>query len=116
MLLDVLADRLLTIADRRCCCGEPDRMALAVDGGAAPQPGPASASSSRGSPGSPRTPTRPRDRGDADPYAATNNAQQLLRALYLQLALGPQPPADRADLILVTVDALRATNPFTLAR
>ena len=54
--------------------------------------------------------------GVDDPYASTNNAQQLLRSLYLQLAFGPRPPADRADLVLVTVDALRATNPFTLAR
>ncbi len=53
-------------------------------------------------------------RGDGDPYATTTNAQQLLRALYLQLALAPRPPAERADLILITVESLRATNPFTL--
>ena len=55
-------------------------------------------------------------RGDRDPYRSTTNAQQLLRSLYLQLAVGRHPPADRADLILVTVDALRASNPFSLAR
>ena len=69
---------------------------------------------SRGSAGSPGWPRPTRSAAIVDPYAATNNSQQLLRALYLQLALAADPPADRADLILVTVDALRATNPFTL--
>jgi len=51
---------------------------------------------------------------ERDPYASTTNPQALLRAVYLQLAFGARPPADRTDLMLVTVDALRRTNPFTL--
>ncbi|MGZ5400211.1 MAG: DUF2785 domain-containing protein [Nocardioides sp.] len=112
VLLDVLADRLLTIDDA-LLCGEPDRMAQAV------------MSVLRRD----LVPTRVvepwiariaahadpvRDRSVEDPYAGTNNAQQLLRSLYLQLAIAPQPPADRADLVLATVDALRATNPSSL--
>ena len=46
-----------------------------------------------------------------DPFLVRGNAQAFLRALYLQLALGAQPPPVRADLLLVVVDALRATNP-----
>jgi hypothetical protein len=34
-----------------------------------------------------------------------------LRALYLQLGLGPNPPEVRSDLLLVVVDVLRETNP-----
>ncbi len=112
VLLDVLADRL-TISDTALLCGEPDRMAQAVlevlRRDLVPlrvvEPWIRRVARLAG--------TDP-IRGDVDPYAATNNAQQLLRALYLQLALGAKAPADRADLILVTVEALRATNPFTL--
>ncbi|MFT4288244.1 DUF2785 domain-containing protein [Nocardioides sp.] len=39
------------------------------------------------------------------------NVQSFLRSLYLQLALAPQPPEVRADLILEVIDGLRATNP-----
>ncbi|WP_306457647.1 DUF2785 domain-containing protein [Nocardioides lianchengensis] len=52
---------------------------------------------------------------DRDPHLVGGNAEAFLRALYLQLALGPRPPAVRADLLLVVVDALRATNPHYLA-
>jgi len=44
--------------------------------------------------------------------AATLNV--LRRNLYLQLALAPNPPAVRSDLLLVLVDALRRTNPYYL--
>lgn len=46
-----------------------------------------------------------------DPHLDGGNAEAFLRALYLQLALGPRPPSVRADLLLVLVDALRGTNP-----
>jgi hypothetical protein len=42
---------------------------------------------------------------------ALDNAEAFLRALYLQLALGPQPPNVRADLLLTLVDVLRRRNP-----
>jgi len=114
VLLDVLADRLLTI-DVPLLCGEPDRIAHAVmsilrrdlvpTGVVEPW---ITRIANHASPFG--------DRSVEDPYALTNNAQQLLRSLYLQLAIAPQPPADRADLVLTTVDALRATNPLSLVR
>ena len=42
------------------------------------------------------------------------NAQAFLRALHLQVALGPRPPEVRPDLLLVLVSALKATNPDLL--
>jgi len=114
VLLDVLADRLLTI-DLPLLCGEPDRMAHAVMSivrrnvvpSRVVEPWIARIAAH----------ANPSDhRAVDDPYAPTNNAQQVLRSLYLQLAIAPQPPTDRADLILVTVDALRVTNPFSLVR
>lgn len=114
VLLDVMADRLLTI-DVPLLCGEPDRMALAVMAILRRNVVPAtvvepwiSRIAAHANPFD--------NRAIDDPYAPTNNAQQLLRSLYLLLAIGPQPPTDRADLVLVTVDALRASNPFSLAR
>lgn len=112
VLLDVLADRL-TLTDTTLLCGEPDRMAHAVMEVLRRHLVPMSVVE----PWVRRVARQGATdavRGAGDPYAATNNAQQLLRALYLQLALAPDPPAERADLILVTVEALRATNPVTL--
>ena len=114
VLLDVLADRILE-SDAPLDSGEPDRVASAVMAvlrrNLVPvkvvEPWVARLAAS----GNPSV-----LRGDRNPYLATNNAQQLLRSLYLQLAVAPGPPADKADLVLATVDALRATNPFTLAR
>ena len=48
---------------------------------------------------------------DRDPHLAGGNAEAFLRALYLQLSLGPRPPEIRSDLLLVMVDALRTSNP-----
>ncbi len=53
--------------------------------------------------------------GPADPYLAAGNLQAFLRALHLQLVLAPEPPAVRSDLLLLLVEALRHTNPCTLA-
>ena len=114
VLLDVLADRLLTL-DEPLLCGEPDRVAHAVLSVLRRNLVPTSVVepwiariAAHASPSG--------NRSDGDPYAPTHNAQQLLRSLHLQLALAPQPPADRADLLLATVDALRATNSFSLVR
>lgn len=112
VLLDVLADRL-ALSDTPLLCGEPDRMAHAVMEVLRRDLVPLSVVE----PWLRRVARQGATdaiRGDVDPYAATNNAQQLLRAVYLQLALSTRPPAERADLILVTVEALRTTNPFTL--
>lgn len=48
---------------------------------------------------------------DRDPFLAGGNAEAFLRALHLQLALGPRPPEVRSDLLLAVVAVLRATNP-----
>ena len=40
----------------------------------------------------------------------TGNVQSYLRALHLQLALAPRPPACRADLLLVLIGHLRTAN------
>lgn len=47
----------------------------------------------------------------AVPAPDAGNAEAFLRALYLQLALGPNPPEVRADLLLTLVDVLRRRNP-----
>jgi hypothetical protein len=47
----------------------------------------------------------------AVPAPDAGNAEAYLRALYLQLALGPNPPEVRADLLLTLVDVLRRRNP-----
>jgi Protein of unknown function (DUF2785) len=113
VLLDVLADRLLLPTSTLLTSGEPDRMAMAtlrilrrdlvplsvVEPWVARIAGAAGTMSSS---------------GDRDPYLASGNAEAFLRAVYLQLALGPQPPAIRSDLLLVLVDVLRMTNPHSL--
>ena len=83
------------------------------DEGAAPQRARRCGSSSRGSPGSSPAP-RPASYDDRDPHLVSGNAEAFLRALHLQLALGPRPPEVRSDLLLVVVDALRTTNPHYL--
>jgi hypothetical protein len=59
---------------------------------------------------------RPRRNGsDADDvYLQTGNAATFLRALYLQLALGPAAPPRRTDLVLLLVEHLRRTHPAYL--
>lgn len=110
VVLDVLADRLLLPGTDKLTSGEPDRMAMATMrvlrrnlleletleawvarlGGAA---------------------GRMTGTDDRDPYLDTFNPEAFLRALHLQLALAPQPPTVRADLLLTLVDTLRRTNP-----
>ena len=111
VLLDVLADRLLTIdGPLRCRRAGPDgasatmavlRRNLVPDSVVEPWIARVAAAPTRRQPRRAATPTRP-------PTTPSSSCASL----YLQLALGPEPPADRADLILVLVDALRATNPF----
>lgn len=113
VVLDVVADRVLTPAPTRLLGGEVDRLAeavlhvlrrdlLALDvlepwvNRIAAEAVPIQ-----------RTP-------DEDPYLGPADAQAFLRALHLQLALAPQPPAVRSDLLLVLIDALRRTNGAVL--
>ncbi len=44
----------------------------------------------------------------------SGNAEAFLRALHLQVALAPDPPEHRSDLLLALVAALRAANPAYL--
>lgn len=115
VLLDVIADRLVLQEPVLLCSGETDRMAAATMSllrrdllsleAVEPWVNRISAAAGRLS-----------STSEHDPYLDSGNAQAFLRALYLQLSLAPAPPVIRADLLLVLVDALRATNPHTLAR
>lgn len=51
-----------------------------------------------------------------DPWRHAGNAQAYLRALHLQLLVGPYRPSSRADLLLVVGDALRSSNGHHLPR
>lgn len=114
VLLDVVADRLLAETDR-LLHGEEDRLAHAtmeivrrdlVDLDVV-EPWLARLAER----------ARPNFDGDGtlDPYAVAGNVQPFLRALHLQLALAPNPPAHRADLLLTLIDRLRQANPHYLS-
>ncbi|MCW2798084.1 DUF2785 domain-containing protein [Nocardioides sp.] len=113
VILDVIADRLLLPVDHLFTNGEPDRLALAtidvLRRNAVPlrvlEPWIARIATAAGTLSS---------YDDRDPHLLGGNAEAFLRALHLQLALGPRPPEVRSDLLLVVVDALRATNPHYL--
>ncbi|MBZ5740586.1 DUF2785 domain-containing protein [Nocardioides mangrovi] len=109
VLLDVIADRVLARTPQVFASGEPDRLAHAtievLRRNVVPlrvlEPWIARiAAGAR---------LRASDEG-RDPYLTSGNAEMFLRALYLQLSLGGQPPQLRSDLLLVVVDALKATN------
>ena len=59
---------------------------------------------------------RPRRDNDdkSDVYLQIGNAAAFLRALYLQLALGPGAPPRRTDLVLLLVEQLRRIHPAYL--
>jgi hypothetical protein len=109
VVLDVIADRVLLPVDQLFTGGEPDRLASAtmnvLHRNVVPlrvlEPWIARLAVAAGVRGS---------YDDRDPYLVGGNAQAFLRSLYLQLALGTRPPQLRSDLLLVVVDALKATN------
>jgi hypothetical protein len=113
VVLDVIADRLLLPVDRIFTSGEPDRLALAtmrvLRRNRVPlrvlEPWIARLGAAAGTRSS---------YDDRDPFLLGGNAEAFLRALYLQLALAPQPPEVRPDLLLVVVEALKSTNPHYL--
>lgn len=114
VLLDVIADRLLLPVDRLFTNGEPDRLATAtlkiLRRDMVPlrvlEPWIARLAAAAG--------TSTASDGHRDPFLFGGNADAFLRALYLQLALGPKPPTVRSDLLLVIVDALRSAHPTYL--
>jgi hypothetical protein len=113
VLLDILADRVLLPVPHVYANAEPDRIAMAtmkiLRRNVVPltvlEPWVARLAATAGRMGA---------TGDVDPFLATGNAEAYLRALYLQLSLGGAAPAVRSDLLLVLVDALKATNPHYL--
>lgn len=118
VLLDVVADRLLSPTDHRLVHGEADRMAVAtmtilrrdlvsVD---VLEPW-----LTRLGEQSARTEQEANDPvGAIGPSEVSGNVQSFLRALHLQLALTPTPPSCRADALLVVIEQLRRANPQVL--
>lgn len=113
VLLDVVADRVLDPATPALQHGEPDRIAHAVLEILRRDRVPLSVVE----PWVRRLESGARARAgvDDDPYAATGNAQAVLRALYLQLTISPRHPAIRSDLLLSLVASLRRVHPAFLA-
>lgn len=113
VLLDVVADRLLTPTGYLWCHGEDDRIAAAtmqvlrreVVGLDVLEPWLARIA----------TKATPNGQKNSDVYLVTGNVQSFLRALYVQLALVPKPPSTRADLLLAIIDHLKRSNPQVLA-
>jgi hypothetical protein len=112
VLLDVIADRVLTRTDQRLLHGEDDRLAAAtmailrrnVLGLDVLEPWLARVAEGA---------ALPQD-ADGDPFLVSGNAQAFLRALHLQVALAPRPPVCRADLLLALIDRLKKSNPHYL--
>jgi len=113
VLLDVIADRLLARTDDRLVHGEDDRLAAAtmavfrrnVLGTDVLEPWLARVADAA-VPGAAHE--------DDDPFEVAGNVQAFLRALHLQLALAPYPPAHRADLLLALIALLKKVNPHYL--
>jgi hypothetical protein len=108
VLLDVIAERLALPVNQLFTHGEPDRLASATMALLRRDRVPIETLEPWVVRLGQIARRRPRD---GDPYLATGNTEAFLRALYLQLALGPKPPGVRADLLLLLVEELRATNP-----
>jgi hypothetical protein len=108
VMLDVLADRLLLPTEDFLVCSEPDRMAMATMDILRRNRVPLSILE----PWVARLAGSATTRGGKakNPFLRTFNVQAYLRALHLQLAIGGGHPDVRSDLLLVLVDALRATN------
>lgn len=112
VLLEVIADRVLEPTPEFYVAGETDRLALAamdtlrrnlVDVEALDP-----------------WLTRLAERAQPDqddpvhPFRVNGNVQSFLRAFHLQLALAPERPEMRPDLLLALFERLRSTNPTYL--
>jgi hypothetical protein len=112
VLLDVISERLALPVAQLFTHGEPDRLAMATMALLRRDRVPIEALEPwvvRLGETARHQPT------DGDPYLVSGNTEAFLRSLYLQLALGPKPPTVRADLLLLLVDELRASNPGSLS-
>ena len=116
VLLDVVADRLLLPTHARLVHGEDDRLAMATmrilrrDLVSLEVLEPWLARLAEHA-----VPTAREEGTEDDPWLVTGNVQAYLRALHLQLALAPRPPACRADLLLALIGELKRANPHTLS-
>lgn len=113
VILDVIRERLSIPGTAPLLAGEPDRIAFAAM--AVLHRPELDADLAERWLGEVAQSAELAETGDADPYAATVNAEAFLRSLHLQLLLGPEPPPTRADLLLAAGDALRRTNSWMLA-
>ncbi|MCX6400530.1 MAG: DUF2785 domain-containing protein [Propionibacteriales bacterium] len=113
VLLDILADRVLSADTPLLVHGEPDRIAHAVLEILRRDRVPLSVVE----PWVRRLENGATDRASRsrNPYLVTGNAQAVLRALYLQLTISPRHPAIRPDLLLTLVASLRRIHPAFLA-
>lgn len=116
VILDVIADRLLTPTEAFFVAGEGDRLAFAtmhllrrdILGIDVLEPWVARLAAGAVGRGSIAR----------NPYLVAGNVQGYLRSLHLQLALSPAAsghPSVRSDLLLVLADRLRETNPAYFA-
>jgi hypothetical protein len=114
VMLDVLADRVLTETPAPLSSGEPDRLARATMAILRRRLIPLRVIE----PWLARVTAAATDQmpADRDPFLVTGNPEAFLRALHLQVALAPEPIGVRADLLLTIVDALRTTNAVYLGR
>jgi hypothetical protein len=111
-LLDVIADRVLKPTPEFYVAGETDRLALAaMDALRRNQ-----VELDSLEPWLTRLAARARPDVDdpMHPFRVNGNVQSFLRAFYLQLALAPERPAIRPDLLLALFERLRASNPAYL--
>ncbi|HSV37347.1 MAG TPA: DUF2785 domain-containing protein [Nocardioidaceae bacterium] len=107
VLLDVVADRLCEPTDFRLGYGEEDRLASATLTMIRRDILPMDVLD----PWVSRLVEAASAQREGDPPAAPRNVQAYLRALHLQLALAPDPPTCRADLLLSLISGLKRSNP-----
>jgi hypothetical protein len=119
VLLDVVADRLLLPTTYRFVHGEDDRLATATLRILRRDLLPVEVLEpwvARLAEAAAADPDHDSDHESGrDPFLRTGNVRAYLRALHLQLALAPRPPAVRADLLLVLIDRLKQAHREFLA-
>ena len=106
-------DRRAAAAARRPACSSTASPTgwRGDDAGAAPRAGAVRRRGAVDRPARRAAPDRPPAAGDADPYLDTRQHRGVPARALPPARARPEPPAVRADLLLVLVDALRTTNP-----
>lgn len=109
VLLDVIAERVALPVEHLFVNGEADRLAAAAVAVLRRNRVPADlvelwlASLLAEQPAAPSV--------HRDPDLGLGNVEAFVRALYVQLTMGPHLPPNRADLLLLLVEGLRELNP-----